>query len=188
MPEIRPTEAPARLRQGSNIGQPFTRRDGILKVTGKARYAADHHPPKMLFAVLAVSSIARGRVTFLDVAAAKNHPGVVDVMTPSHKPPLAEDPDAKTDPFMFRMELLQNDRVRYVNQPIAVVIAETLEAASEGAALLSTQYEAEAARATLDAGRELCAGRCRGRQSGCHHPWRCRRRARRLGAHDRCDL
>jgi xanthine dehydrogenase YagR molybdenum-binding subunit len=152
MPEIRPTEAPARLRHGSNIGQPFTRRDGILKVTGKARYAADHHPPKMLFAVLAVSAIARGRVTFLDVVAAKNHPGVVDVMTPAHKPPLAQDPDAKTDPFMFRMELLQNDSVRYAHQPIAVVIAETLEAASEGAALLAPMYQSLPPRVGLDAG------------------------------------
>ncbi len=64
----------------------------------------------MLYAVLAVSTIARGRVTFLDVEAAKAHPGVVEVMTPAHKPPLADDPDAKTNPFMFRMEVLQNDR------------------------------------------------------------------------------
>ena len=62
MPEITLTRAPAHLRHGSNIGQPLTRRDGILKVTGAARYAADNHPPGMLYAVLAVSSIARGRV------------------------------------------------------------------------------------------------------------------------------
>jgi xanthine dehydrogenase YagR molybdenum-binding subunit len=150
-PEIRLTEAPTQRRHGSNIGQPLTRRDGFLKVTGKARFAADHHPPKMLFAVLAVSSIARGRVTFLNVAAAKDHPGVVDVMTPAHKPPLAEDPDAKTNPFMFRMELLQNDSVRYANQPIAVVIAETLEAATEGATLLAAKYETLPPRVGLDA-------------------------------------
>jgi len=150
-PEISLTHAPAHQRHGSNIGQPLTRRDGILKVTGKAPYAADHHPKGMLYAVIAVSGIARGRVTFLDVAAAKRHPGVVDVMTPSHKPPLAEDQDAKTNPFMFRMELLQNDTVRYANQAIAVVIAETLEAATEGAALLSPQYEALPARVGLDA-------------------------------------
>jgi xanthine dehydrogenase YagR molybdenum-binding subunit len=154
-PEIELTNAPAHLRHGSNIGQPLTRRDGILKVTGKAPFAADHHPPNMLFAVLAVSSVARGRVTFLDVAAAKNHPGVVDVMTPAHKPPLAEDPDAKTNPFMFRMELLQNDGVRYANQPIAVVIAETLEAATEGAMLLAPKYQTQAARVGLDAGKSF---------------------------------
>jgi len=151
MPEIALTQAPAHIRHGSNIGQPLTRRDGVLKVTGTARYAADNHPPGMLYAVLAVSSIARGRVAFLDIAAAKAHPGVVEVMTPANKPALAQDPDEKTNPFMFRLDLLQNDRVRYANQPIAVVIAATLEAATEGATLLSPRYETEPARVGLDA-------------------------------------
>ena len=44
MPEITLTQAPAHLRHGSSIGQPLTRRDGVLKVTGGARYAADNHP------------------------------------------------------------------------------------------------------------------------------------------------
>lgn len=144
--------ASAQTRHGSSIGQPLTRRDGILKVTGRARYAADNHPPGMLYAVIAVSRIARGRVTSLDVTAAKAHPGVVDVMTPTHKPELAADPDAKTNPFMFRMDLLQNDRVRYAHQPIAVVIAETLEAATEGATLLAPSYETETPRMDLATG------------------------------------
>jgi len=152
MPEIALNQAPAHLRHGSNIGQPLTRRDGILKVTGGARYAADNHPPGMVYAVLAVSSIARGRVSFLDAPAAKAHPGVVEVMTPANKPKLAQDPDEKTNPFMFRLDVLQNDRVRYPNQPIAVVIAESLEAATEGAALLSPRYETEPARTGLDDG------------------------------------
>jgi xanthine dehydrogenase YagR molybdenum-binding subunit len=150
-PEISLTLAPAHARHGSNIGQPLTRRDGVLKVTGAARYAADNHPPGMLHAVLAVSGIARGRVSFLDVEAAKAHPGVVDVMTPANRPRLAEDPDAKLHPFMFRLELLQNDEVRYANQAIAVVIAQTLEAATEGAALLAPKYETQPARVGLDA-------------------------------------
>jgi xanthine dehydrogenase YagR molybdenum-binding subunit len=150
-PELILSQSPAHSRHGSNIGQPLTRRDGVLKVKGEARYAADNHPSGMLYAVLAVSRIARGRVTHLDVAAAKSHPGVVDVMTPTHKPPLAEDPDAKVHPFMFRMELLQNELVRYANQPIAVVIAETLEAATEGAALRTPQDETQSARVGLDA-------------------------------------
>ncbi|WP_375461201.1 xanthine dehydrogenase family protein molybdopterin-binding subunit [uncultured Enterovirga sp.] len=150
MPEIALTQSPAHLRHGSNIGQPQTRREGVLKVTGAARYAADNHPPGMLYAVLAVSSIARGRVVSLNIADAKAHPGVVEVMTSANRPPLAQDPDAKTNPFMFRLELLQNDRIRYANQSIAVVIAETLEAATEGAALLSPRYEIEPARAGLD--------------------------------------
>ena len=52
---------------------------------------------------------------------------------------------------MFRLDLLQNDKVRYAGQPIAVVIAETLEAATEGADLLSPRYEIEPARMGLDA-------------------------------------
>jgi xanthine dehydrogenase YagR molybdenum-binding subunit len=124
----------------------------LLKVTGRAVYAADNHPPGVLYAVMAASKIARGRVVYLDVQAAMAHPGVVEVMTPANKPALAEDPDAKTNPFMFRLDLLQNDRVRYANQPIAVVIAETLEAATEGAVLLSPRYQTEPARVGLDAG------------------------------------
>lgn len=152
MPELNLTSAPAHLRHGSNIGQPMTRRDGILKVTGRATYAADNHPPGMLFAVMAVSSIARGRVVSLDVAAAKRHPGVVDIMTPDHKPQLAVAPDTKTNPFVFRMEVLQSNEVRYANQPIAVVIAETLEAATEGAALLAPRYDELPPLVGLDAG------------------------------------
>ncbi|HWK64238.1 MAG TPA: xanthine dehydrogenase family protein molybdopterin-binding subunit [Rhizobiaceae bacterium] len=151
MPETTSMLGSAHLRHGSNAGQPLTRRDGFLKVTGGARYAADNHPADMLYAVTAVATVARGRIVFLDVEAAKAHPGVVEVMTSANRPPLATDPDAKTNPFMFRLDVLQNDNVRYANQPIAVVIAESLEAATEGAALLAPRYEAEPARIGLDA-------------------------------------
>ena len=151
MPETPlPTTAATHSRHGSSIGQPLTRRDGFLKVTGGARFAADNHPPGMVFAVLAVSQIARGRVEGLDLAAARAHPGVIEVMTQHNRPALASDPDEKSNPFMFRMDLLQNDFVRYANQPIAVVIAETLEAATEGAALLAPQYTAQPTRTGLD--------------------------------------
>ena len=142
---------PVHIRHGSNIGQRTTRREAALKVTGRANYAADHHPEGMLFAVMATSSIARGRIAAIDTSAALAHPGVVEVMTHANAPRLAQDPDEKNNPFAFRLDLLQNDRVRYPNQPIAVVIAESLEAATEGATLLRPSYEeAEAARVGLD--------------------------------------
>ena len=150
MSDLTLTQDPAHLRMGSSIGQPVTRREGVLKTTGAACFAADNHPAGMAHAVMAISSIARGRVTALDVAAALAHPGVVAVMTPANAPKLALDPDAKNNPFMFRMDLLQNDKVRYPNQPIAVVVADTFEAATEGAALLAPQYDTEAARTGLD--------------------------------------
>jgi xanthine dehydrogenase YagR molybdenum-binding subunit len=139
------------MRFGSNSGQSVTRRDGIAKVTGRATYAADNHPDGMLYAVYAPATIARGRVTHLDTEAAKAHPGVVEVFTPKNRPPVVGDPDKK--PFMFAipLELLQNDTVRYAMQPIALVIGETLEAATEGARLLNPQYEAETPRTGMDA-------------------------------------
>ncbi len=152
LPRHHPQHDPRHHRHGSNAGQPLTRRDGVLKVTGRATYAADNHPADMLYAVTAVSRIARGRVTTLDVAAAKAHPGVVEVLTPANRPRLAHDPDEKMPPFGFRVEVLQDDRVRYVNQPIAMVIAETLEAATEGAALLNPTYDVESARTGPETG------------------------------------
>jgi xanthine dehydrogenase YagR molybdenum-binding subunit len=140
------------LRHGSNIGQPMTRRDGVAKVTGAACYAADNHPAGMLHAVIAVSSIARGRVASLDIAAAKAHPGVVEVMTPANVPPLAMHPDEKKARYDFRLDTLQDGRVRYASQPIAAVIAETLEAATEGASLLAPVYEAERPAVSLNEG------------------------------------
>ena len=150
MPETHHTQAPPNLRHGSNAGQPLTRRDGFLKVTGRATYAADNHPEGMLYAVCAVSTIARGRVVHLDVEAAKAHPHVVEVITPANRPPLAGDPEAREGLFSFRLEALQNELVRYANQPIALVVAETLEAATEGATLLKPRYEVEPARLGLD--------------------------------------
>jgi CO/xanthine dehydrogenase Mo-binding subunit len=106
-PEAAPSLSQPR-RFGSSAGQPLTRRDGVLKVAGRATYAADNHPEGMLYAVTAVSSIARGKVKALDVAAAKSHPGVVEVMTPANRPPLAHDPEEKIPPFGFRVEVLQD--------------------------------------------------------------------------------
>ena len=139
-----------RVRHGSSMGQPVPRREGFLKVTGGATYAADNHPAGMLHAVLCVAGIAKGRVTHLDVAAAKAHPGVVEVMTPENAPKLVKHPDVKEGRFDFKLDLLQDDRVRYAHQSIAVVIGTTLEAAQEGVALLAPRYEVEQARIGLD--------------------------------------
>jgi xanthine dehydrogenase YagR molybdenum-binding subunit len=146
-----PDTAPVHTRHGSNIGQPLSRREGLLKVTGGARYAADNHPAGMLFAAMTTSSIARGRISSLDTAAARAHPGVVEVMTSDNAPRLARHPDETGEPFTYKLDLLQSDRIRYANQPIAVAIAETLEAATEAAALIAPSYSVEPARVELDA-------------------------------------
>ena len=151
MIDIALSNDPARARHGANSGQPLTRHDGPLKVTGRATYAADQRPEGLLHAALATATISRGRVVFLDVAAAKAQPGVVAVMTPADKPAIFVNPDVHDQPFNFCFQALQDDKVRYAGQPIAVVIAETLEAATEGAALLAPVYESLPPRAHLDA-------------------------------------
>ncbi len=150
MPEISLTRAPAHVRHGSNIGQPLTRRDGVLKVTGAARYAADNHPPGMLYAVLAVSSIARGRVAFLDVEAAKAHPGVVAVMTPANKPALAQDPDEKTNPFMFRLDLCKATRSATPTSRSPSSSRKRSRRRRKAPHCLSPRYDVEPARVGLD--------------------------------------
>ena len=98
MSEITLTRDPAHIRHGSSIGQPLTRRDGVLKVTGAARYAADNHPHKMLFAVMAVSTIARGRV------AAPHFAGVADADGLGHETLAAIEPDTGRQYFVFRRQ------------------------------------------------------------------------------------
>ena len=146
------TSARPTTRYGSNSGQPLTRRDGVLKVTGQATYAADNHPAQLAYAVMVGATIARGRVTAMDVEAASRHPGIIEVFTPDNAPAFAHDPDEKMPPFGFRLELLQNHSVRYAGQPIALVVAETLEAATEGARLLQPVYETDEARTGRDNG------------------------------------
>lgn len=138
------------VRFGSNSGQPVTRRDGIAKVTGAAAFAADNRPQNLLYAVYVPAAIARGRVTHLDVDAARTHPGVVHVLTPQNRPPLQGDPSAKPGLFAFRVEVLQDETVRYAGQPIAMVLGETLEAATEGARLLHPRYQAEPTRTRIE--------------------------------------
>ena len=137
-------------RFGSNSGQSYSRRDGIAKVTGTATFAADNHPDGMLYAVYVPATIARGSVRHLDVAAAKAHPGVVEVLTPENCPRLVGDPQSKPFMFAFRFEALQDNTVRYANQPIALVLGESIEAATEGARLLKPQYDALQPRIGLD--------------------------------------
>ncbi|PZX17766.1 xanthine dehydrogenase YagR molybdenum-binding subunit [Palleronia aestuarii] len=137
-------------RFGSNSGQPMTRRDGIAKVTGTATFAADNTRQGLVHAVYVPATIARGHVTALDTEAATHHPGVLGVMTPANRPDLPGDLDAKPTRFSMRIEVLQDDKVRYAGQPIALVMAETLEAATEGARLVRATYEAETPRTRLD--------------------------------------
>jgi xanthine dehydrogenase YagR molybdenum-binding subunit len=126
----------------SLIGQGLDRVDGRDKVCGRATFAAEFSPVHVAHAVLVTSSIAKGRIVRMNVAAAENAKGVLAVMTPSNAPRLPQNGRAAIKPPAGRaLALLQDDQVSYSGQPIGVVIAETLEQATAAARLVEAMYE-----------------------------------------------
>src|SRR5438094_10509170 len=78
----------------ATIGQPLTRVDGKLKVTGTATYAAEFARPKLAYGALIQSAIANGRVEKIDISAAKSAPGVIDILTRENAPRFKPYPDS----------------------------------------------------------------------------------------------
>lgn len=131
----------------SLIGKPVERVDGRLKVTGGARYAAEFKVANLAHAVMVMSTIAGGSIRSLDVKAAKSAPGVIEVITHQNAPRLnfPERPKVNDDgiaPVFGRALPVLQDRTIYFNsQPIAVVVAETLEQAEYAATLVQVVYD-----------------------------------------------
>ena len=126
------------------IGQPVDRADGRLKVAGSAHYATDFALPRLSYGVLVTSGIAKGRVQRIDASAVRAVPGVLLVMTHENVPRLPKGGTAAFNPPAGRhLMLLQDDRIEYQNQPIAVVVADTLEHAVDAAQRLSVSYQVE---------------------------------------------
>ncbi|MFM0052209.1 xanthine dehydrogenase family protein molybdopterin-binding subunit [Caballeronia grimmiae] len=127
----------------SVIGQPLDRTDGVLKVTGQARYSGDNSEAKLAHAVLMTSTVAKGRIASIDTARAQAMPGVLLVMTHQNamRLPNGGVPDAQP-PAVRKLTLLQTNDVRYSNEPVAVVVAETLEQARGAARFVDIRYEA----------------------------------------------
>ena len=129
------------------IGQPLNRTDGHAKVTGAAIYAAEHALPGLLHAVIVTSTIAHGRIANLDTGNAERMRGVRLVMSHHNAPALPEKgrAGAGNPPAGRVLNLLQDDQVLYNNQPVAIVVAETLEQAQDAARTVRITYDAEAA-------------------------------------------
>src|SRR3954468_3625821 len=126
------------------VGTPMSRVDGRLKVTGGARYAAEFQVRDVAYGVLVLSTIARGRVTKIDTAAAEKAPGVLAVITHRNagKVVLPEKAKALVDPKVGRpLQPFQDNEVHYHGQPIAVVVADTFERAIHAATLVRASYD-----------------------------------------------
>ena len=130
-----------------HIGDALNRFDGVDKVTGRAKYAADWPAPDLLYGWVVSSPIARGRITQIEDGAARAVPGVVEVITHRNRPHL---------PFLDRsyeeagappgspLRPLYDDKILFAMQPVAMVLAQTLEAAREAAGLVIVHVAPEA--------------------------------------------
>ncbi|WP_321792943.1 xanthine dehydrogenase family protein molybdopterin-binding subunit [Caballeronia sp. J97] len=133
------------------IGKPLDRTDGVLKVTGQARYSADNTDAKLAHAVLVTSTVAKGRIASIDTSRAQSMPGVLLVMTYQNAMRLPNNgvPDAQP-PAVRKLTLLQTGEVRYSNEPVAVVVADTLEHAQGAARHVDVRYEAAVPNADFE--------------------------------------
>lgn len=139
------TSDPLLNRQHGSIGKAVSRIDGPLKVQGKARFAAEFPYENICYAALAFSTIARGRITDLDIAAAEAAPGVVLVMTYRNAPRMKAPSLMMSSPTAAGasdLPVMQNDEIHWNGQPIAVVLAETQEQADHAASIINAKYAA----------------------------------------------
>jgi xanthine dehydrogenase YagR molybdenum-binding subunit len=132
------------------LGARLSRVDGIAKIRGAAPYALEHHPANLAHAVLVQSTIAAGRVRAIDATAAEAAPGVLLVVTPDNALPLKTPTNwLGVKPSDGPYHPLAHD-ITFYGQHIAAVVAETLEQATEAAALLKVTYHEAPAIASFD--------------------------------------
>ena len=133
------------------VGQPLDRIEGRFKVTGTAPYAYERHDeePNAAYGFIVGAAIAKGRITGMDLAAAKASPGVIAIVT--------ADNAGKLGKGKFNTaKLLAGPEVEHYHQAVAVVVAETFEQARAAASLVHVDYVREdgaydLAKSTADA-------------------------------------
>ncbi|WNM31958.1 xanthine dehydrogenase family protein molybdopterin-binding subunit [Streptomyces sp. Li-HN-5-11] len=135
------------------VGAPLSRVEGRLKVTGQAKYAVEHDLPGVVHAVVVDSGVAHGRITRLDTRAAEAQPGVLKVISHRNAPklPYRDNPMGINFPGR-KLHVFQDDRILFFGQPVAVVVATTLEAAQHAASLVEVAYDAVKPSTDLAAG------------------------------------
>ncbi|MFL6641654.1 MAG: xanthine dehydrogenase family protein molybdopterin-binding subunit [Paraburkholderia graminis] len=125
-------------------GVPHKRVDGRLKVTGAAQYAADFSANGLTYGFVVSSTIAAGTIVSIDSSAALALPGVLHVLTWQNRPELPREDKPYKDmvaPGGSPLRPLWDDRVWYSGQPVALVLAESLELARHAASLVDVRYE-----------------------------------------------
>ena len=127
----------------NHSGESIARLDGPVKVTGAARYAGDQNLPAQLYAVMVSATVPAGWVEKIDAHEALAMPGVTHVLTAADMPKVhARLADISVPPLATRFVPMQTDEVVYEGQPVAIVLAESIEAAESGADSVCVDYRA----------------------------------------------
>src|SRR5205807_4376457 len=121
------------------VGRSLPRLESWLKVTGRAEYVHNLRLPGMLYGRIFRSSIAHGRIKRLDASAAQAVGGVHRVVTAADLKEIV--PDPYYGPAFHDQPVLAVDKVRYVGEPVAVVLAADPHVAEEAAHLIVAEYE-----------------------------------------------
>jgi xanthine dehydrogenase YagR molybdenum-binding subunit len=121
------------------LGPGVDRVDGPLKVTGAALYPSDVTYPDLAHAALVRSTIAAGRITTIDTAAAESAPGVLAILTHLNAPRLERGPTSLLGPSP--LPPLQGDRIVHYGQYVALVVAGTPQQAAAAARLVKVGYD-----------------------------------------------
>ena len=131
----------------NTIGAPISRADGRLKVTGRAVYTADIPLADAAHAVMVHSTIANGRTVSIDTRTAEKAPGVLAVFTHRNMPRMNPTPKpwSHLHPHGQGYLPLQDDKIRYAGQPIALVVATTRDQAMHAATMAAVQYQPDRA-------------------------------------------
>ena len=135
---------------GRYIGQRVLRKEDPRLLTGRGQFVDDIALPGMLHVAFARSTIARGRIGSIDLAAAREIPGVRAIYTQADLAPFnAQLLSFFLQPPEVEMTPLANGRVCYVGEPVALVVADSRALAEDAAALIEIEYEAETPVVTL---------------------------------------
>jgi len=132
------------------MGKPEPRLDGRLKVTGEARYGSDFVVSNPAYAFLVTSSIAKGRIESMDLRAAKAVPGVLEIFNYENTGELKDIKYARGGGGPISSIQGFGPRIDYGGQIVALVVADTFEAAREAAHMVRVNYESEPPSATFD--------------------------------------
>jgi len=124
---------------GHQVGRSLSRIEGREKVTGRAEYTHTMRLPGMLHAKIFRSTVAHGRIRSIDVSAAKKMPGVYRVVTSEDVRKVI--PEPYYGPAFHDQPILAIDKVHYVGEPVAVVLASDPHLAEAAAALIVAEYE-----------------------------------------------